>query len=211
MSRGENKLGMKDFPIEIENMIIQELYNKAIEDQQRYENFFQGQENIHIIAHDDDEIDTPHQQLVPYWIYNNEDKTFTTGIKPLNEIDTKNDGIPINEIYRMPWKHPALDMDKADTFLYFSEQADKNRAERYDIESNIKNPSFLLNMLDGVGPKKSGGGMKNQKVKKCEKKKVVLGKERCIYKVSGSKKDYMKYKGKLVPVTDYIKSMKKKN
>jgi hypothetical protein len=56
-----------------------------------------------------------------------------------------------------------------------------------------------------------GGGMKNQKVKKCEKKKVVLGKERCIYKVSGSKKDYMKYKGKLVPVTDYIKSMKKKN
>ena len=42
-------------------------------------------------------------------------------------------------------------------------------------------------------------------------KKVILGKERCIYKVSGSKKDYMKYKGKLVSVTDYIKSMKKKN
>jgi hypothetical protein len=56
-----------------------------------------------------------------------------------------------------------------------------------------------------------GGAMKNQKVKKCEKKKVVLGKERCIYKVSGSKKDYMKYKGKLVAVSDYIKSMKKKN
>ena len=56
-----------------------------------------------------------------------------------------------------------------------------------------------------------GGGMKNKKVKKCEKKKVVLGKERCIYKVSGSKKDYMKYKGKLVPVSDYVKSMKKKN
>jgi hypothetical protein len=55
------------------------------------------------------------------------------------------------------------------------------------------------------------GGMKNQKVKKCEKKKVVLGKERCIYKVSGSKKDYMKYKGKLVAVSDYVKSMKKKN
>ena len=56
-----------------------------------------------------------------------------------------------------------------------------------------------------------GGAMKNQEVKKCEKKKVVLGKERCIYKVSGSKKDYMKYKGKLVPVTDYVKYMKKKN
>jgi hypothetical protein len=57
----------------------------------------------------------------------------------------------------------------------------------------------------------TGGAMKNQKVKKCEKKKVVLGKERCIYKVSGSKKDYMKYKGKLVAVSDYVKSMKKKN
>jgi hypothetical protein len=57
----------------------------------------------------------------------------------------------------------------------------------------------------------TGGAMVNQKVKKCEKKKVVLGKERCIYKVSGSKKDYMKYKGKLVPVSDYVKSMKKKN
>ena len=56
-----------------------------------------------------------------------------------------------------------------------------------------------------------GGGMVNQKVKKCEKKKVVLGKERCIYKVSGSKKDYMKYKGKLVAVSDYVKYMKTKN
>jgi hypothetical protein len=56
-----------------------------------------------------------------------------------------------------------------------------------------------------------GGAMVNQKVKKCEKKKVVLGKERCIYKVSGSKKDYMKYKGELVAVSDYVKSMKKKN
>ena len=55
------------------------------------------------------------------------------------------------------------------------------------------------------------GGMVNKKVKKCEKKKVVLGKERCIYKVSGSKKDYMKYKGELVPVTEYVKYMKKKN
>jgi hypothetical protein len=53
--------------------------------------------------------------------------------------------------------------------------------------------------------------MVNQKVKKSEKKKVVLGKERCIYKVSGSKKDYMKYKGELVAVSDYVKSMKKKN
>lgn len=38
-------------------------------------------------------------------------------------------------------------------------------------------------------------------------KKVVLGKERCIYKVQGSKKDHIKYKGALIPVADYKKLM----
>jgi hypothetical protein len=221
MSRGENKLGMKDFPIEIEYMIMQYLYNKAIEDQQRYENFFQDNEHIHIVMDDEDEINTPHQQLVPYWKKDN-----TKDMKSLDKIDTINDGIPINELYRMPWEHPELHMGKADTFLHFSEQANQNRTDRDSQESNmmrmnaIRDPHMeqqarkiydLLYMLQGVGTNNRGGGMKNQEVKKCEKKKVVLGKERCIYKVSGSKKDYMKYKGKLVPVTDYVKYMKKKN
>ena len=38
-------------------------------------------------------------------------------------------------------------------------------------------------------------------------KKVILGKERCIYKVQGSKKDHIKYKGALIPVADYKKLM----
>ena len=38
-------------------------------------------------------------------------------------------------------------------------------------------------------------------------KKVVLGKERCIYKVQGSKKEHIKYKGALIPVADYKKLM----
>lgn len=38
-------------------------------------------------------------------------------------------------------------------------------------------------------------------------KKVVLGKERCIYKVQGSKKEHIKYKGVLIPVADYKKLM----
>ena len=36
-------------------------------------------------------------------------------------------------------------------------------------------------------------------------KKLILGKERCIYKVQGSKKDHIKYKGTLIPVADYKK------
>jgi hypothetical protein len=90
----------------------------------------------------------------------------------------------------------------------------------YNSQYALKNKAQILRIMFGLGnqtnlhPMNFGllgeGAMKNQEVKKCEKK-VVLGKERCIYKVSGSKKDYMKYKGKLVPVTDYIKYMKKKN
>ena len=38
-------------------------------------------------------------------------------------------------------------------------------------------------------------------------KKVVLGKERCIYKVQGSNKEHIKYKGALIPVADYKKVM----
>jgi hypothetical protein len=38
-------------------------------------------------------------------------------------------------------------------------------------------------------------------------KKVILGKERCIYKVQGSKKDHIKHKGALIPVADYKKLM----
>jgi len=39
-------------------------------------------------------------------------------------------------------------------------------------------------------------------------KKVILGKERCIYKVKGSNKDHIKYKGTLITVADYKKLMR---
>jgi hypothetical protein len=104
------------------------------------------------------------------------------------------------------WKDSKLNMNKLNTLkhlttTYVKEHIKGQRESlRREEEESDSDDSIL-----------GGGGMKNQKVKKCEKKKVVLGKERCIYKVSGSKKDYMKYKGKLVPVTDYVKYMKKKN
>ena len=62
MSLGENKLDMQDFPIEIQNMILQHmegLHNQAIVDEQRYQIFFQNDEHIHIVMDDEDEINTP--------------------------------------------------------------------------------------------------------------------------------------------------------
>ena len=81
-----------------------------------------------------------------------------------------------------------------------------------DLVTDMNKIEYLVYQTSFNKALEKVGGMKNKKVKKCEnKKKIVLGKERCIYKVSGSKKDYMKYKGELVPVSDYVKSMKKKN
>ena len=39
-------------------------------------------------------------------------------------------------------------------------------------------------------------------------KKEILGKLRCIYKIHGSRKEYVKHKGMLITVTDYKKKMK---
>jgi hypothetical protein len=40
--------------------------------------------------------------------------------------------------------------------------------------------------------------------------KEILGKQRRIYKVAGSRKEHVKYKGQLIPVSDYKKLMKLK-
>jgi hypothetical protein len=41
------------------------------------------------------------------------------------------------------------------------------------------------------------------------KSKEILGKQRRIYKVAGSRKEHVKYKGQLIPVSDYKKLFKK--
>jgi hypothetical protein len=54
---------------------------------------------------------------------------------------------------------------------------------------------------------KGGGG--NIKITRTNKKDI-LGKERCIYKKSGDRKEYVKYKGELITVKDFKKLMKSK-
>ena len=57
-------------------------------------------------------------------------------------------------------------------------------------------------------PENTIGG--NNKITRTSKKEI-LGKERCIYKKSGDRKEYVKYKGGLITVKDFKKLMKSKD
>jgi hypothetical protein len=52
-----------------------------------------------------------------------------------------------------------------------------------------------------------GGGKKTKRVNR----KEILGKERCIYKKVGDRKEYVKHKGDLITVKDYKRIIKAKN
>jgi hypothetical protein len=101
------------------------------------------------------------------------------------------------------------------------------------IKEQINNPknkpeqtSLLKNLLDLINDtaipdrntviddfrkttETTGGNINNIKIKKTVKKEI-LGKERCIYKKSGDRKEYLKHKGGLITVSEYKKLMKSK-
>ena len=62
---------------------------------------------------------------------------------------------------------------------------------------------FIYHYYDIYGLPKNGGNKKNKP--KIYKNKIIQGKERNIYKIPGSRKDYIKYKGAFIAVNDYIK------
>jgi hypothetical protein len=76
------------------------------------------------------------------------------------------------------------------------------------IEIQIRNNpnSLLLQRLLSELNSIKGGNIKINKMAK----KTILGKERCIYKKPGDRKEYLKHKGELITVKDYKKLMKDK-
>jgi hypothetical protein len=66
----------------------------------------------------------------------------------------------------------------------------------------------IQSVKDGYydGENSGVGGKKSKK----QPKKEILGKMRCIYKIPGDRKEYVKHKGKLITVKDYKKLMKAK-
>jgi hypothetical protein len=89
----------------------------------------------------------------------------------------------------------------------------KPKLANINIEFETQNDA--LNIIDNLLALKSGGKKSSRAVRKeiqgkpiVITKKVILGKERCIYKVRGSNKEHVKYKGSLIPVADFKKLMK---
>lgn len=73
----------------------------------------------------------------------------------------------------------------------------RNKLERY-------NERLLGYLLPQCIEKIFGGGSS----KKTNKKKNILGRERCIYKKSGDRKEYLKYKGDLITIKEYKNIMR---
>jgi hypothetical protein len=70
-----------------------------------------------------------------------------------------------------------------------------------------KNGYKLVKKWISEHTQKQGGNKKNKPV--IYKKKIILGKERSIYKISGSRKDYIKYMGNFITVKDFLTSMRR--
>ena len=75
-------------------------------------------------------------------------------------------------------------------------------------ESKRKVLGLLLKYEHILKEKTGGTGGNTEPIKTT--KKQILGKERCIYKKTGDRKEYVKHKGNLITVKEYRTLMKKK-
>jgi len=75
----------------------------------------------------------------------------------------------------------------------------------------ISYQDYVDNIYDKSHPRYTiaEGGSGNANITK-QSKKSILGKVRCIYKIQGDRKEYLRHKGDLITVKDYTKLMKMK-
>jgi hypothetical protein len=79
----------------------------------------------------------------------------------------------------------------------------------FKTSEHSQHPYVVKNLVELYELKKSHlGGNSNTEPMKTAKKEI-LGKERCIYKKAGDRKEYVKHKGNLITVNDYRKLMKR--
>ena len=97
-----------------------------------------------------------------------------------------------------------------------AERQAKRRAEIEEAKQIVKEEeanrvaTLREQAVDGLRKlreiKYQGSGKKSKKLPK----KEILGKMRCIYKIPGDRKEYLKHKGKLITVKEYKELMKAK-
>jgi hypothetical protein len=111
------------------------------------------------------------------------------------------------------WKKKARELEEEEFEGRKSrhEEYFRNELAKQDEKKSLRNAvtqitnSQYRSSLRGHLPKTVGlGGGGSQS-------KEILGKQRRIYKVAGSRKEHIKYKGQLIPVSDYKKLMKPKH
>ena len=97
--------------------------------------------------------------------------------------------------------HDQTYYDLKEKYLTYS--SGKENKIKNDIITSLKIMNYLSRkvILDANAQGTTGG-------RKASVKKEVCGKLRCIYKIQGSRKEHLKYKGQLIPVADFKKLMK---
>ena len=88
-------------------------------------------------------------------------------------------------------------------------QMSVGKSENAVERRNTSNSYSDVNGMRGMNPVAAQHlTMTNIRLGGGSKSKEILGKIRRVYKVAGSRKEHIKYKGELIPVADYKKLMK---
>lgn len=140
--------------------------------------------------------------------------------KDLKNPQSNNDKIKIYKIYQTLDSNDSLYgymlMDEKNFEIYAGSNGSRTEQKLtgYTFDKISINNQQLANDFN----KQQGGGIGKKTIKTKSKpfkntilqKKEILGKDMRIYKINGSKKEYVKYKGNLISVSDYKKIIKLK-
>jgi hypothetical protein len=130
--------------------------------------------------------------------------TINSGFEPLSVYEARIESKKEEDIEREK-RRLAFEAEKLAEKVSKNMERDLKIAE--EAQSDRSRRLVELEAVRQTQQMRTGG---KKKRKTAVVKKIILGKERCIYKIPASKKEHVKYKGTLVTVADYKNIMKSK-